>query len=83
MNHEEKIAFIHRQTNLTIEEIETKLEEHNGDFMEVIRGHYRRNRKEDPKKYEPIVSVNQEIYKQLRYEMSQLQKLLDANKKSV
>jgi len=79
MDMEEKISFVQRQTNLEREEIRRLLEVNDGDYIQVVRDQY--IKKKDDQKEKPIQSVNQEIYKQLRFEMSQLQKMLDKTKK--
>jgi hypothetical protein len=79
MDMEEKISFVQRQTNLEREEIRRLLELNDGDYIQVVRDQY--IKKKDDQKEEPIQSVNQEIYKQLRFEMSQLQKMIDKTKK--
>jgi hypothetical protein len=62
---EEKIQIIMRQTDYTQDKAKEKLLEFNGDHLEVIRSFLGISKK----KNEPIKSVNQEIYKQIRYKM--------------
>jgi hypothetical protein len=61
---EESIEIIMRQTNYTREECLQKLTSWNGDYMQVIR-EYMGIKPKDTK----IKSVNQEIYKQIRYKL--------------
>ena len=58
----EKIDIVMRQTNYDKEMAETKLKEHNNDIMKVISEYM-----EIPEKKEtPMVSVNQEKFRQFR-----------------
>ena len=61
-----KVEIITRQTDYSIEEAREKLIECNNDYQKVIKlflGIVE-------KKESPIVSINQEIYKQLRHRMN-------------
>jgi hypothetical protein len=62
---EEKIRIILGQTDYTEDIIREKLKTHNYDHLAVIRGYFGITEK----KAQPIKSVNQEIYKQLRYRL--------------
>ena len=62
---EEKVQIILRQTNFTDSEAREKLLEYNGDYLMVIKSYFGI----DKNKSNPIISVNQEIYKQLRQKM--------------
>jgi len=62
----EKIAIITRQTSYTQEEAEDKLTEYQGDHIKVIKIYM--GIKENKEK--PVVSINQEIYRQLRNKMN-------------
>ena len=62
---EEKIQIIMRQTDYTQDKAKEKLLEFNGDHLEAIRSFLGISKK----KNEPIKSVNQEIFKQIRYKM--------------
>lgn len=65
-NLKEMIEKVKRQTTLTDEEdIKSQLEANNYDYMKVIMNHFN----VPEKKEEKIVSVNQEIYKQIRRKM--------------
>jgi hypothetical protein len=62
---DDKVEIIMRQTDYTEEISNQKLKEFNYDHMAVIRSYFG-----IPEKKEPHVkSVNQEIYKQLRYRL--------------
>lgn len=72
-----KIGIVERQTNLSREEIIQRLEEQKGDYLQVIKDwHGIRKKKEE----QPNVSVNQEIYKQLRIRMNALQEEINKKK---
>jgi len=62
---DEKVQLIMRQTDYTEEIAVIKLRENNFDEMATIK----RYLGIQEKKQEPIKSVNQEIYKQLRYRL--------------
>ena len=57
----EKIQIVLRQTDYTEEIAKQKLQEFSWDHLAVIRNYFGISEK----KTQPIVSVNQEIYKQL------------------
>ena len=59
------IQIIMRQTNYSEEIAKEKLQEFNYDHVAVIRAYFGISEK----KQSPIKSVNQEIYKQLRYKL--------------
>ena len=61
----DKIEVIMRQTEYTREESIEKLEKHNGDHISVIKEYLG----VPNKKQQKTVSVNQEIYKQLRHKL--------------
>jgi len=61
----EHIRIICGQTDLTGDEALVKLHEYNFDYIKVIRNHLGLDKIKDIK----IVSVNQEIYKQLRLKL--------------
>ena len=71
------IQKVKRQTTLEEDEIKSQLQENNYDYMKVIKNHF----SVSEKKEEKIVSVNQEIYKQIRRKMDNIMK--DYNEKSV
>ena len=73
----ELIQLVRRQTKYTEEEIVSKLIKHNGNHIDVIR-EYLGVKKQQPK---PIVSVNQEIYRQIRNKMFELDKLKEEDLK--
>ena len=58
---------VSRQTNYTIDEIKDKLIEYNYVYMDVIR-EYMGIKKE---KTQPIKSLNQEIYRQIRIKLDE------------
>jgi len=62
---EEKIQIILRQTDYAQDKAKEKLLEFNGDHLEVIRSFLGISKK----KSEPIKSVNQEIYRQIRHKL--------------
>ena len=61
----EKIEIILRQTNYTQEEAKNKLQEFNYDHIKVIKSYLGITEKKAP----PVATVNQEIYKQIRYKL--------------
>jgi len=71
-----KIEIIMRQTNYTIEEAREKLIENNNDYEKVIKLFLGIK----DKVHVPIKSINQEIYRQLRYKMDAT--MQEYNKKS-
>jgi hypothetical protein len=62
---ETKIKIILGQTDYTEEIIREKLKAHNYDHLAVIRSYFGIIEKKE----QPIKSVNQEIYKQLRHRL--------------
>jgi uncharacterized protein YabN with tetrapyrrole methylase and pyrophosphatase domain len=60
----DQIQKILRQTNYTEIEAYDKLKEHNFDYLAVVKAYFGINDK-NPK----VKSINQEIYKQLRYKL--------------
>ena len=62
---DENVQIILRQTDYTEEIAKEKLKEFNYDHLAVIRAYFGISEK----KVQPIKSVNQEIYKQLRYRL--------------
>jgi hypothetical protein len=65
------IKKIMAQTNYSEEIARAKLEEFNGDFMQVLKDYMGIPVKKDTNK---VTSVNQEIYKQIRYSLDQTMK---------
>ena len=61
----EKVQLIIRQTNYSEEETREKLKQHNYDHLAVIRSYFGIAEK----KALPVTTINQEIYKQLRYRL--------------
>ena len=61
-----KIQIILRQTNYNVEEARTKLAEYKYDETSVIKAYLGIENKKPTQK---IKSINQEIYKQLRYRL--------------
>lgn len=64
----EKIEIVLRQTDYTEDVVREKLEEMNGDHIKVIKSFLGITEKKEPTK---IKSLNQEIYKQLRYKLDE------------
>ena len=62
---DEKIQKVMRQTNYNEEESREKLKENNFDEIKIIKSYLGITEKKQSK----ITSINQEIYKQLRYKM--------------
>jgi len=62
---QEKVEMILRQTNYTEEEAKNKLKEFNYDHIQVVKSYLGITEKKAP----PIKTVNQEIYKQIRYKL--------------
>jgi hypothetical protein len=63
---DDSVQIIMRQTDYTEEIAKEKLKEFNYDHLAVIRSYFGIVEK----KAEPVKSVNQEIYKQLRYRLN-------------
>ena len=68
---ETHIKHIMSQTTYSEEETRKKLQEFNGDFMKVLKNYMGIP---DKKENKQIKSVNQEIYKQIRYSLDQTMK---------
>jgi hypothetical protein len=64
----EKIEIILRQTDYTEDTAREKLEQMNGDHIKVIKTFLGIAEKKEPTK---VKSLNQEIYKQLRYKLDE------------
>jgi hypothetical protein len=62
---QEKVEMILRQTDYTEEEAKNKLKEFNYDHIQVVKSYLGITEKKAP----PIKTVNQEIYKQIRYKL--------------
>ena len=62
---QEKVEMILRQTDYTEEEAKNKLKEFNYDHIQVVKSYLGI----PEKKPVPIKTVNQEIYKQIRYRL--------------
>jgi hypothetical protein len=62
---QEKVEMILRQTDYSEEEAKNKLKEFNYDHISVIKSYLGIAEKKEP----PIKTVNQEIYKQIRYKL--------------
>ena len=62
---QEKVEMILRQTDYSEEEAKNKLKEFNYDHIQVIKSYLGITEKKAP----PIKTVNQEIYKQIRYRL--------------
>ena len=69
-NLNELIQKVKRQTTLDEDEIKSQLQENNYDYMKVIKTYF----SVPEKKEEEIVSINQEIYKQIRRKMDNIMK---------
>ena len=74
LNIQEKIDIIIRQTNMDDEEhIKTELNKFNNNHIELIKNYYGINtnngNEEDTNSNSNIKSINQEIYKQIRYKL--------------
>jgi len=65
---EKYIKHIMSQTNYSDSEARAKLQEFNGDFMQVLKDYMGISIKKDTNK---VMSVNQEIYKQIRHSLDQ------------
>ena len=68
---EKYVKYIMSQTNYSEEVSKTKLQEFNGDFMQVLKDYMGIPVKKDTNKF---TSVNQEIYKQIRHSLDQTMK---------
>ena len=62
---QEKVQMILRQTDYSEEEASNKLKDHNYNHIQVIKSYLGITEKKEP----PIKTVNQEIYKQIRYRL--------------
>jgi hypothetical protein len=62
---QEKIQMILRQTNYSEDEAHTLLKDNNYDAIMVIKKYLGVTEKKEP----PVKTVNQEIYKQIRYKL--------------
>ena len=62
---DDNVQIVMRQTDYTEEIAKEKLKEFNYDHLAVIRAYFGIAEK----KIQPVKSVNQEIYKQLRYRL--------------
>jgi hypothetical protein len=67
-SNDKEIKHIMSQTNYNEEVAKAKLQEFNGDFMQVLKDYMGIPIKKDTNK---ITSVNQEIYKQIRHSLDQ------------
>jgi len=67
---DEMVETVKRQTTLNDEEIKSQLKENNYDYIKVIKNHFKINEKKEEK----VVTINQEIYKQIRYKMDNIMK---------
>jgi hypothetical protein len=74
---QELIQIILRQTDYTEETAREKLIENGGNHILVIKKYMGL----DDKKQEPVKSLNQEIYKQLRYKLDSSMKEYNNSKK--
>jgi len=61
----EKVEIVLRQTDYTTEQAFEKLKENNNDEIKTIKDYFGVKEKKQPN----VVSLNQEIYKQLRYKL--------------
>ena len=75
---EEHIEVIMRQTNYNRETAIVKLQEHNNNHITVIKEFMGI----PIKKTEPVKSLNQEIYKQLRYKLDASMKEYNTRKEN-
>jgi hypothetical protein len=62
---QEKVEMILRQTDYSEEEAKNKLKEFNYDHIKVVKSYLGITEKKEP----TIKTVNQEIYKQIRYRL--------------
>ena len=69
--NEKYIKHIMSQTNYSEEVARTKMQEFNGDFMQVLKDYMGIPVKKETNKF---TSVNQEIYKQIRHSLDQTMK---------
>jgi hypothetical protein len=65
LKNTEKIQMILRQTNYDENTVKEKLIEYNNDEVQVIKAYFGITEKKTP----PIKSINQEIYRQLRFKL--------------
>jgi hypothetical protein len=74
---EKKIKIVMTQTDYTFEIAKENLEKKNYDEIAVIKGYFGISEKKEPK----IESLNQEIYKQIRYKLDGTMKDYNNQKK--
>ena len=74
---EKKIKIIMTQTDYTLEVAKENLEKKNYDEIAVIKAYFGITEKKEPK----IASLNQEIYKQIRYKLDGAMKEYNIQKK--
>jgi len=67
MDENEKIQIVIRQTNYSEEEVREKLKEYSNDYIRIIKDYI--GAPEKTPKAKTSVSINQEIYKQIRYRL--------------
>ena len=70
-SNDKEIKHIMSQTNYNEEVAKAKLQEFNGDFMQVLKDYMGIPAKKNTNK---VTSVNQEIYKQIRHSLDQTMK---------
>jgi hypothetical protein len=76
--HSLKIQMILRQTDYTEAEASTKLEQFNNDEIMVIKDFLGI----EQKKEKPLQSVNQEIYKQIRFKLDSCMRDYESRKEA-
>jgi hypothetical protein len=76
---EEKIQIIMRQTDYSEEVAKRKLIDHNNDEIKVIKEYFGIVQKPIPS----IISINQEIYKQLRNKLNKIDNIITKNENTI
>lgn len=75
---EEKIQMILRQTDYNEEQVREKMIEFNGDYMAIIKSFLGISEKKE----EPIKTINQEIYRQIRFKLDSSMREYNQRKQS-
>ena len=67
VEYSEKISIILRQTDLSYEDANTRLEKHKGDYVKVLEEYYGIKKQTSDTK----TTINQQIYKEIRSVMDE------------
>ena len=75
---EEKIQLILRQTNYNEEQVREKLVDFNGDHIAIIKSFLGISEKKE----QPVKTINQEIYRQIRFKLDSSMREYNQRKQS-